>query len=111
MPSVHRMANLITSFGFVYKTFQNTFAVHDRAPVTLQTLSALFHPELQLGESHLLPSDLNASVSPSKWFTLTCHMRGRPSFVKVTFRSVKTGVPGLLVQSIRDALMLGWTMR
>lgn len=66
MPSVDRMANLKTSFGFVYKTFQNTFVMRDRAPDTPQTLSGLFHRELRLGECRLLPSGPNASVSPSK---------------------------------------------
>lgn len=60
------MVNLITSFGFIYKTFQNTFAMHDRVPRTPQTLGGLLRRELRLGECHLLPSDLNASVSPSK---------------------------------------------
>lgn len=66
MPSAHRMMNLITSFGFVYKTFQNMFAMHDRASEKPQTPGGLFHHELQLGACHLLPLDLNASISPSK---------------------------------------------
>lgn len=66
MPSVHRMVNLITSFGFVYRTFQNMFVMHDRALNMPQTLSGPFHHELRLGECRLLPSDLNAPVSPSK---------------------------------------------
>ena len=66
MPSVHRMVNLITSLGFVYKTFQKTFAMHDRAPGTPQTLGGLFHYQLLLGDCRLLPPDLSASVPPSE---------------------------------------------
>lgn len=66
MPSAHRMMNLITSFGFVYKTFQNMFAMHDRASEKPQTPDGLFHHELWSGACHLLPLDLNTSVSPSK---------------------------------------------
>lgn len=57
MPSVHRMADLIASFGFVYKTFQNTVAVCDGAPAAPQPHAGLSHTER--GDSH-------ASLSPSE---------------------------------------------
>lgn len=42
------------------------FAMHDRASEKPQTPGGLFHHELWLGACHLLPLDLNTSVSPSK---------------------------------------------
>lgn len=75
MPSAHRMMNLITSFGFVYKTFQNMFAMHDRASEKLQTPDGLFHHELQLGACHCCTWTSTPLFHLQKQSTLTCHTR------------------------------------
>lgn len=111
MPSVHRVVNLITSFGFVYKAFQNIFAVHDRASDTSQTLGGLLHHELQLGECHLLPSDLNASISPSKIVHINLSQAWSPELFQSHILFCQDGSFWVACSEHWDALMLGWTMR
>lgn len=110
MPSAHRMMNLITSFGFVYKTFQNMFAMHDRASEKPQTPGGRFHPEPRLGVCHLLPLDLSTSVSPSKKVHINLshtwsHQHFQPHFALLIWELL-----GCLLKAF-VCFDVGWTVR